>query len=100
MVERHHSGTAELGAPMDYAEHERTYGAFLTFTKLGILTSVITVISLILFGYGGGAGFWLGVLTLLLMAVALAIGLVAKGTTKPLIGVLVIALVLVALSVG
>jgi hypothetical protein len=100
MVERPHSGTAELGAPMDYPEHERTYSGFITFTKLGILASVITMISLILFGFGGGAGFWLGTLMLILMALALAIGLVAKGSTRPLIAVLVIGLVLVALSVG
>ena len=100
MVERPHSGTAELGAPMDYPEHERTYDGFLTLTKLTVLAAIITMVSLILFAFGGGAGFWLGVLMLILMAAALAIGLVAKGTSRPLIGVLVIGLLLVVLTVG
>ena len=100
MAEHIHSGPAELGAPMDYAEHERTFHGFVTLTKLTILATIDTLLALVLFAFGGGAGFWLGVLLLLLMAIALVIGLAAKGTVKPLLVVTVIGLLLVAISVG
>jgi hypothetical protein len=97
MAEHLPAGPAELGAPMDYAEHERTYRGFLTLTKLSILASIDTLIALVLFGYGG---FWLGVLMLLMMMAALVIGLVAKGTSKPLVIVTIIGVLFVAVSVG
>lgn len=100
MAEQTHSGPAELGAPMDYAEHERTFRGFVTLTKLSVLATIDTLLALALFAFGGGAGFWLGVLLLLLMTIALAIGLAAKGTVKPLLIVTIIGLLLVAISVG
>jgi hypothetical protein len=100
MAEHLPAGPAELGAPMDYAEHERTYNGFLTFTKLSILAAIDTLIALLLFGFGGSGGFWLGVLLLLMMMVALVIGLVARGTSKPLVIVTIIGALFVALSVG
>jgi len=100
MAEQTHSGTAELGAPMDYEQHEKTYDAFTALTKLTVVASIITLVSLALFGFGGGAGFWLGTLLLVLMIVALAIGLAAKGTVKPLVGVLVLGLVFMVLTVA
>ena len=100
MAEHTHSGPAELGAPMDYAEHERTFRGFVALTKIGILATIDTLLALALFAYGGGAGFWLGVLLLLLMTVGLVIGLVAKGTVKPLVIVTIIGFVLFAMSVG
>lgn len=100
MAEQTHSGPAELGAPMDYAEHERTFHGFVTLTKLAVLATIDTLLALALFAFGGGAGFWLGVLLLLLMTIALVIGLAAKGTVKPLVIVTLIGLLLVAISVG
>lgn len=100
MAEHTHSGPAELGAPMDYAEHERTFRGFVALTKIGILATVDTLLALALFAYGGGAGFWLGVLLLLMMTVGVVIGLVAKGTVKPLVIVTIIGFVLFAMSVG
>jgi hypothetical protein len=98
MVERPHSGTAELGAPMDYPEHERMFASFVTLTKLTTLASLATVLALALFAFGGGGGFWLGVLLLILMTAGLVIGLVGKGSGKPLGGVVVLGLVLLALT--
>ena len=36
----HHTGPAETGAPMDYAEHEKTYNFFLNATKYGTMFCV------------------------------------------------------------
>ena len=99
MAEHTHSGPVELGAPMDYAEHERTFRGFVALTKIVILASVDTLLALALFAYGSG-GFWLGVLLLLLMTIGVVIGLVAKGTIKPLVIVTVIGFLLFAISVG
>jgi fatty acid desaturase len=100
MAEHTHSGAAELGAPMDYQEHERTYAGFLTLTKLTVLASAATLVSLALYAFGGAAGFWWGTLLLVLMAIAFVIGLVAKGTAKPLIFVTVFGFLLLALTAG
>ena len=100
MAEHTHSGPAELGAPMDYPEHERTYRSFLALTKLGILATIVTLMALILFAFGGGGGFWLGVLMIILTAVALAIGFAMKGSAKPLAIVAALGVLFVAISVG
>jgi hypothetical protein len=99
MVEHLQSGPSELGAPMDYAEHERTYAMFLTAAKLGVVSTVDTLIALALFSFGSG-GFWLGTIVLILMAIALVMGLVARGSVKPLLVVTVIGALLFAISVG
>ena len=100
MAEHTHSAGAELGAPMDYREHERTYSGFITLTKISILASIASLLSLALFSFGGGAGFWWGVVMLVLMAVGTVIGLVAKGATKPLIAINVLGFILLALTAG
>ena len=84
---------------MDYAEHERTYGMFLTAAKLGVVSTFDTLIALALFSFGNG-GFWLGTIVLILMAIALVMGLVARGSVKPLLVVTVIGALLFAISVG
>jgi hypothetical protein len=100
MAEQTHSGAAELGAPMDYREHERTYAGFVTLTKLSILATAATLVSLALYAFGGPAGFWWGTLLLVLMVIAFVIGLLAKGTAKPLIFVTAFGFVLLALTAG
>ena len=100
MAEHLPAGPAELGAPMDYAEHERTYNGFVTLTKLSVLHAIDTLLALCLFAFGGAWGFWLGVLLLVLATVALVIGLLAKGTAKPLAIVTVVGVLLVAVSVS
>lgn len=100
MAEHLHSGPAELGAPMDYAEHERTFAGFVAMTKLAVGAGIATMLALVLYFYAGGAGFWMGTLTILLMLVGTAIGLVAKGSAKPLVVVNLIALLLIVLTVA
>jgi hypothetical protein len=98
MAEHTHTGPAELGAPMDYAEHERTYARFVGLAKIFILGSVVTMLALALYGFGSG-GFWLGSLLTILMIVAAAIGLFS-GSAKPLLVVTVVGVILLAISVG
>lgn len=98
MAEQISSGHAELGAPMDYREHERTYSGFITLSKIGVLASIASLLSLALFSFGGGAGFWWGTLMLLLMVASTVIGIVAKGTVRPLIVVNVLGFILLALT--
>ena len=100
MAEHTPSGPVELGAPMDYAEHERTFRGFVALTKITVLATVDSLLALALFAYGGGAGFWLGVLLLLMMTIGVAIGLFAKGSVKPLVVVTIIGFLLFAISVG
>ena len=100
MAEHLPAGTAELGAPMDYAEHERTFDTFVMITKLGILHVIDTLLSLALIAYGGAWGLWLGLFLLLVATIALVIGFLAKGTAKPLIFTTILGVLLVAVSVG
>jgi hypothetical protein len=99
MAEHTHSGPAELGAPMDYAQHDQTFASFVMLTKLTILATIDVLLALALYGFGSG-GFWLGTLLIMLMMIATAISLMAKGTMKPLIVVTIIGVVFVVLSVG
>jgi hypothetical protein len=100
MAEHLQSGPAELGAPMDYAAHERTYAMFLAAARLGVISTVDTLIALALFSFGGGAGFWLGVIMLILLAIGFVISLAGRGTLKPLVVVTIIGALLFIISVG
>jgi hypothetical protein len=99
MAEHTHSGPAELGAPMDYAEHERTFAGFVALTKILILATINVLIALTLFAFGAG-GFWLGVLLIALMTIGSVISLVTKGSVKPLVVVTIIGVMLFVLSVA
>lgn len=84
---------------MDYPAHERTFATFIAFSKIGILATLNIVIALTLFAFGRG-GFWLGVLLILILSVATAIGLASKGSTKALLVSTVIAVIFFVLSVA
>jgi hypothetical protein len=99
MAEHTHSGPVELGAPMDYAAHKSTFGSFVTLTKVTALSCVAVLQALALFGIANNA-FWLGVLMILLMMVAAAIGLATRGNIKPLAGVVILGFVFMALALG
>ncbi|SEP58814.1 aa3 type cytochrome c oxidase subunit IV [Faunimonas pinastri] len=90
----------EFGAPMDYAQHEKTYESFLVLAKLGILVTIDTVLSLVIYSFGGVAGFWLGSIHLILSCIALGLGLAMKGTAKPLAAMLVLGIILIILTAG
>lgn len=99
MAEHVESGPVELGAAMDYAEHERTFNGFIALTKITLLATLIIVQALTLFGVAAN-GFWLGVLLLVLMLAATIIGLATKGSIHALVGVLVIGFVFMILTLG
>lgn len=50
------TGPVELGAEMDYAEHEKTYALFLTLAKYGSLVCAALLIAMA-FGFFTSAGF-------------------------------------------
>lgn len=56
MAEEHHSGPLEMGAEMDYHEHDKTYSLFLEMTKYGTLAVVALLIAMA-FGFFTAAGF-------------------------------------------
>lgn len=99
MAEHTHSGRAELGAPMDYPEHERTYAGFVAGAAVTAMATIAIVQSLVLFGIAAN-GFWLGALLLLLTFICTTASLMMKGNTKPLIGVIVLGFVFMALTLG
>ena len=99
MAEHTHSGPAELGAPMDYSEHERTFAGFVALTKIGVLATIAILQALALFGIANN-GFWLGVIQIVLMAAGTVAGMVGKGSVKALLGVVLIGFLFMALTLG
>ncbi|AZN73226.1 aa3-type cytochrome c oxidase subunit IV [Georhizobium profundi] len=51
------SGPLEMGAEMDYSEHDRTYAFFLSATKWGTVFCVALLIAMA-FGFFTTAGFF------------------------------------------
>jgi hypothetical protein len=52
----HHSGPVEVGAEMDYAEHDRTYNGFISVAKYGSMMIAILMICMAA-GFFTKAGF-------------------------------------------
>jgi hypothetical protein len=52
----HQSGPVEVGAEMDYAEHEKTYNGFLFLAKYGTMALVVLLICMAV-GFFTKAGF-------------------------------------------
>ncbi|CDM59259.1 MULTISPECIES: aa3-type cytochrome c oxidase subunit IV [Rhizobium] len=65
----HHTGPAEVGAPMDYKEHEQTYSMFLAAAKYGTLFLVALLLGMAA-GFFTGAGFLGGLVVLLIVFIA------------------------------
>lgn len=57
MADHTPSGPLEMGANMDYAEHERTYTGFLALAKYGSLFCVALLIFMAFFFFASGGGF-------------------------------------------
>ena len=56
MAEHSPGGPLEVGAQMDYPEHQKTYNRFLAMTKYGTI-AVIALLIAMAFGLLGGGGF-------------------------------------------
>lgn len=70
MAEETPTGPVEMGADMDYAEHEKTYSIFLFMTKYGIIVCSALMIAMA-FGFFAGGGFFSSLIVFVLV-VALA----------------------------
>ena len=57
MAEDTPTGPVEMGADMDYAEHDKTYSMFLFMTKYGIIVCAALMIAMA-FGFFAGGGFF------------------------------------------
>ena len=57
MADKTPSGPVELGAEMDYAEHDKTFALFLNLAKYGSLICASLLISMA-FGFFTSAGFF------------------------------------------
>ncbi|CDX37779.1 aa3-type cytochrome c oxidase subunit IV [Mesorhizobium sp. CA14] len=68
MADHSPTGPVELGAQMDYAEHDRTYKAFLGLAKYGSLVCAAILIAMA-FGFFVGGFFSATILFILIMAV-------------------------------
>ncbi len=84
---------------MDYAAHQSSFASFVALTKIAVLATVAILQSLTLFGIAAH-GFWLGVLMILLMFVATAVGLFTNGSIKALVGVVILGFLLMVLALG
>ena len=56
-MSEHHSGPVEVGAEMDYAEHEKSYERFIIACKYGTLSIVALLIAMAA-GFFTAAGFF------------------------------------------
>lgn len=56
MADNTPTGPVEMGAKMDYAEHEKTYSVFLTLAKYGTLVCAALLVAMA-FGFFAGGGF-------------------------------------------
>ena len=57
MAEHMPGGPVEMGAKMDYAEHERTYALFVGLAKWGVLVCAALMVAMA-FGFFTTAGFF------------------------------------------
>ncbi|MFS8049978.1 aa3-type cytochrome c oxidase subunit IV [Rhizobium sp. BR 314] len=65
----HHTGPAEVGAPMDYKEHEKTYSLFISGAKVGSAIVAALLIGMAA-GFFGHAGFLGGLLIFIVLSIA------------------------------
>ncbi len=62
-------GPVEVGAPMDYKEHEQTYNLFISAAKYGSMFVIALLLGMTV-GFFTGGGFLGGLLVFLIILVA------------------------------
>ena len=67
MADHSPTGPVELGAKMDYAEHDRTYAGFLALAKYGSLFCGALLLAMA-FGFFAGGFFSATILFILILA--------------------------------
>jgi hypothetical protein len=68
MADHSPTGPVELGAKMDYAEHDRTYAGFLALAKYGSLFCGALLLAMA-FGFFAGGFFSALILFVLILAI-------------------------------
>lgn len=68
MADHTPTGPVELGAKMDYAEHDRTYAGFIALAKYGSLFCGALLLAMA-FGFFAGGFFSATILFVLILAV-------------------------------
>ncbi len=66
MADNTPSGPVELGAKMDYSEHDMTYARFLSMAKYGTLFCAALLIAMA-FGFFTSAGFFSATILMILI---------------------------------
>lgn len=67
MADNTPTGPVEMGAEMDYSEHEKTYSLFLGITKYVSLITVALLIAMA-FGFFTSAGFFSATILFILIS--------------------------------
>jgi len=70
--------TTPPGSATDYLEHERTYERFVEITTVAAIHVLTLLVALVMFGFGGDGGFWLGFLTVVLAVIGAAVSIVRR----------------------
>ncbi|PHP66435.1 aa3-type cytochrome c oxidase subunit IV [Zhengella mangrovi] len=70
MADNTPTGPVEMGAEMDYAEHEKTYSLFLGLAKYGSIACVALLVAMA-FGFFTTAGF---ISSVILYVIVFALG--------------------------
>ncbi|AQS64879.1 hypothetical protein AGRHK599_LOCUS3255 [Rhizobium rhizogenes] len=68
-MSEHHTGPVEVGAEMNYAEHEKTYNGFLALTKYGTMVLCVLLLAMVA-GFFTSAGFLGGLIVFLVLSAA------------------------------
>lgn len=62
----HNTAPVEMGAEMDYPEHEKTYAMFLALSKFGTLGCIVIMVGMAI-GFFTAAGFIGGTLAAIIL---------------------------------
>jgi hypothetical protein len=68
-MSEHHSGPVEVGAKMEYSEHEKTYNGFLLASKYGTMLVCMLMIAMAV-GFFTTGGFFGGLLVFIILSAA------------------------------
>lgn len=68
-MSEHHTGPVEVGAEMNYGEHEKTYNGFLALTKYGTMLLCVLMLAMVA-GFFTTAGFLGGLVVFVVLSAA------------------------------
>lgn len=69
MADHTPTGPVELGAEMDYAEHDKTYNGFLALAKYGSLVVAALMVAMAFGFFTSGGGFFSATVLFILICV-------------------------------